>query len=315
MSEVTSRKPDFALGLVFGVVVFGLSLWHSLFIAHGCYGNYGLILHPGRLLVLTYITYVAIRRAHVLPGMIAGALAATVWVVPWVVGSSLGGTWGIGDIAQTLLVAVTFGASLGAVLATLSWLVRLLWRRITGRLPKEPAPEPCSTVRPGGWLLVSLVLMVAALFVDSVGLSLERDLYDPLSHWIINERLWRGWLDVFKYERALPIALGGLACWSLLRRRRWAGRATAVYLIVAAVLTVARFAAFRYLHVDDTPPLPTEEWEWSVYEMPLMRFTALDDVTLVEAVLRLAACAVGIPYLLRSRRVRDWLKTPGSQGD
>jgi len=30
MSEVTNRKPDFALGLVFGVVIFGLSLWGNI---------------------------------------------------------------------------------------------------------------------------------------------------------------------------------------------------------------------------------------------------------------------------------------------
>jgi len=301
---------DYALAVVCGIVVLGLSFWHSLSIAHGCYINDGLIHQPGSPIVLAYVVYVCLRHSRPLLGVVVGAAAAAVWGVPFWVSHTVGGKWSWWDGTSFSSVVAAVAAGLGLVLSTAAWLAKLIWRRMAGRTQTGASASPGKGRSASGFVLALLTLALLSLFVDSLGWSLGRDLFQPLQYWTEDAPLWEGWLTVFNYERVAPVLLGSLACWSLLRRKRWAGRVTVAYFIVTAAFAVARFAAFRYIRVDDTPPLGFE-WEghWSVYDIAVFRFTALDTVALVEAGLRAALCAVGLAYIARSRRLRDWLSS------
>lgn len=312
--QVKLRSFDYALAIVFGVVVFGLSFWHSIGVAHHNYAHFdkGLVGHPGSILALGYLCYASMRRARPADGLFIGAVAAAAWCTPVL-------SFGIGmrgpaegwEIPLALAVFLAAGAVLGCLLSSLAWLAKLAWRGIRKR-PAHDGRSRSTRWKPASRMTMALlVLSLASLLFDSFGWSMGRNLYHPLSWWWGDGQMWEGWIAIFAWERAFPVVTGGLACWALLRRKHWAGRASIAYLAVTAVLAFARFAAFRYIRVGDVPPFNPNEWPdlWTI-DIGFSGFSQLDAVALVEACIRNVIATLGTVYIIRSRRFRDWLAPP-----
>lgn len=261
------------------------------------------------LLLLAYTLFEGFRQARPLSGLFIGLLGFLSFGVPFTVGEFLYYDYA-GEALNHMALLGTMagiGAGLGLVAGSAGWLFRRLRRRGPAVAPE---PVPRSPLR--GWLLVLGLVLVVALLAEGVAwgsamssLAVFRSMIDTL-------RLWSGWDALHRYGRMALVVLAGLSAYAVLRRWRWARVAVVGYFVAGLVVTLARAWFFHSAGLT-VPPLefgvlpPGDsgfQYVNFTIPLPLLPFESLVRLNLVEVGVRVLACAVGIPYLVRSERAR-----------
>jgi hypothetical protein len=159
------------------------------------------------------------------------------------------------------------------------------------------------------------MLMAVVPLVESVMLATETWFCYAYEFWTLDHRAFLiGGETIVLYERAVIVALAGLATFGVVKRKRWARGVMVAYLFSAllltlllldARLTVGQWFVDRLLarHLRLTQGRP-----WNLtHDFPSFPALLL-WASKVEPLLRTIACAVGIPYVLRSRRLKEFLR-------
>jgi hypothetical protein len=219
---------------------------------------------------------------------------------------------GIVDIIAYPLAVIVIGAVIGLAVGTLSWLVGrwLRWRRLTTGI----VPELRSSPRAAGWVLVFAALLILAPLVESLGWALQADFRVVLGLWERGTNPWHGWGIFYRLDRTLLVTLASLAAYGLLRRRSWTKGVTVGYLVAGLLITLVRLQFFRTL------PKDVVELEWmfpanagyvnaNLFMLtPAMPAGSLVGLNVIGAAARSIACLVGIPYVIRSRKLMEFLQ-------
>jgi hypothetical protein len=314
------RRPDLILALVFAEMVVpavirdtaepGLGGLHSL-------GDNPLQYSP-LLLALLYLVFESIRHANPLTGAVVGAFGLSVSSLCMYVGSSYSGRFN----AETLLYVLSFaviGAVLGLVVGTLAWLGRRLFRR-RGRQSTEPDATAWTCLRPTGLLLAVTILLALTPLVESVGWAVQAGIgfREQLAMVIFDnhvpnaDEVYRTWWVLLSLERFVIVVLASAAVYALLRRRPQARGLLVIYMIVGLSFALVRIPVFRFLRMQYAywGFLPTSEYMLANIYMPRPPVTAsvLYQMTYLEAPIRALICAVVLPYVLRSRKLKEFVR-------
>jgi hypothetical protein len=302
------RKPDLVLALIVGEVCVAASIWQAItFLRTG--GGATLYPEPSRI-VLAYIVFECIRQARPLTGAVVGAYGVALWLVPRSV-AELVYSWAF-DIVWGTPAIIGVGAVIGLAVATLSWLVGNWLRR--KRPTADVVPEPLSAPKPAGWVLVLAALLVLAPLAESLGWAFQADFRVALGLWEHGTGPWHGWGIFYRLDRTLTMTLASLAAYGMLGRRRWMRSATVTYLVVGLLVTAVRLVFFRTLPADlvqsgSTTPIGTGYANANLFMLtPAVAVESLVRLNVIDAVVRAIACLVGIPYVLRSRKLTEFLQ-------
>ena len=242
--------------------------------------------------LVTYVLIEGIRHASLLTGAIVGLWAAIVgtwpsFIVESVIRSSLDMPWNgrlawVGMLAMVprMLTYAAGGLGLGLLVSLIPWLVHR----------HEPLP-PRTDAKPrptGGLLVVTMIFAVVPL-VATLGLSRRVDWllqsYAAGQHWS------PAVLALFNAEtagRILVLVVGVVATFLFFMRKPIA-RPLTVLLLGLAVIA----ALFRVFEASRIPLPGTAGWR---------QFQSVLDI--LDVVVTVLAAGLGIPYFLRSQRLR-----------
>ena len=260
------------------------------------------------LLVVAYTLFEGARHARPLSGLFVGTLGLLSIGVPYAIGEMLYFKYPGAELESMARLGLMAGAgaATGLVAASGGWLVRRLRRLGPAETRQEPG-EPLA-----GWLLVLVVALAVLLLGDSVAWGSETSTRWIFGQMVESLHLWPGWNAFHRFGRMLLVVLGSVAVYAAARRRRWARPAVAGYFAAGLVIVMAR-AWFLFSAELAMPPLefgampassPGLDCFVLAASVPGVPFEALVSWNLVDAGVRLLACAVGIPYIIRSERAR-----------
>lgn|GEM_PF-2377310 len=306
------REPDLALALIVGEVCLAASIWHAITVFRTG-GGATLYPEPSRI-ILAYIAFECIRQARPHTGMVVGAYGIALSVVPRAI-VDLAHTTTLAGIVLIILYAlgvIGVGALVGLAIATLSSLVGKWLRR--GRPTASVVREPQSAPGPTGWVLVLTALLVFAPLAESLGWAFQADFRVVLGLWGRGTNPWQGWGIFYRLDRTLLVTLASVAAYGLLKRRSWTKGVTVGYLVAGLLITLVRLQFFRSL------PRDAVELEWMLPAntgyvnanlfmlTPAVGVGSLIRLNVIGAVIRAIACLVGIPYVLMSKQLRQFLQ-------
>jgi hypothetical protein len=299
------QKPDLALALVVAAVMLTRGIWLVARAAENP-GTLGALQDPLTVFLLGYILYESLHCARPATGAIVGAIATALLVLPHL--AHQWDLWGLHwEAVAEALITVASGAVLGVILSSGAWLIRLMFK------PRTPAETPMARprpVRPGGWLLAALVTLAATVVAESLVWALELDggYRLPLYRYFKEHAaFWSGWPRALSFYRPAFVLLSLLAVYSALRRARPARTAVVSYLALGLLLSVLRTVLYRSVGLHAVVIGPRDYvTDIGDVHVPIVPFRSFAVADLVEVACRAAACAVGIPYILRSRRFRAW---------
>jgi hypothetical protein len=314
------RKPDLILALVFAEMVIPAAIRDTA--EPGLSGLHSLGDNPPQysplLLALLYLAFESVRHANPLTGAAIGAFGLSMSSLCMYVGWSYAWRFNGETLLYVLFFAV-LGAVLGLVIGTLAWLGRRLFRRRGGQ-SAEPDATAWTCLRPTGLLLTVVVLLALAPLVESVGWAVQAGigfreqlaavLFD--NHVPNAEEVYRTWWVLLSLERFGVVVLASAAAYALLRRRPLARGLLVVYMVVGLLFALARIPVFRFLRMQHAywGIVPTSEYMLANVYMPRPPVAAsvLYQLTYLEAPVRALVCAVGLPCVLWSKRLKEFLR-------
>jgi len=306
------RKPDLVLALIVAEVCTPLELQSMLTAGKSAYDAHFSYWTPW--VIIAYIVFESLRAARPLNGIFAGVLGATILAMFRIVDYIVFRAQPLGWTLIQALPSVAFGAAFGLVLSALAWPVHRRWEKMRGTQasasPGRTAPQDSSA-----WPLALSMLMAVAPLVESAMLALETWFCYAYEFWTLDHRAFLiGGKTITLYERAVMVALAGLATFGVVKRRPWARGVMVAYLssallftllLLDARLTVERWFVDRLL-ASHLRGAHGGAWNLTHDFPPFPAF--LLWASKAEPLLRAIACAVGIPYVLISRKLKESLQ-------
>jgi len=255
-------------------------------------------------LILAYVLYESIRCARPLAGVLVGAYGFFVFLAGVVAGDLMNLRYRASTSRLLMDSAfVVVGAVLGLVVSTVASLAR--------RRPVRATTEASdvSTARPTGLVLIVAVALAATPLFESVLMTLQLDLNQSIQS-LLDAGGDTAWWRLLAYDRPVVVLLSVLASYALLRRKRLARPAIVMYLAAGLALTVARLLVG--VHLDSLTVVHCPADSGFVYANVGMSYApvALTDYIRacgIEVAVRTAACAVAIPWLFMSGRLKEYL--------
>ena len=288
------RKPDFVLALFVAEVCLGSTIPLG-FLDSGAYGSV-----PVALLVIGCVLYESVRSAWPLTGMLVGAFGFSALIIGYVVGHA---SYSISESLQVGAAFLGIGAAVGLLASTTAWLIRR--KRATTPAPASVLPHQ----RPRGWLLLPVVVLAVAPFLESLLMTLQMDVNRSIQRLLeiggdtVTRRL-------LAYDRPAVLVLSVLAGYALLRRSRWMRPLMTTYLGVGLALALTRMLVGAHLDSQVVMSVPISSGyvyaNAGIQELPIALSVYIRACGL-EVAVRAVACAVGIPWLFLSGGLKRYL--------
>jgi hypothetical protein len=315
------RKPDLILALIFAEMVVPAVIRDTA--EPGLAGivppAYNPLQYSPLLIALLYMAFESIRYANPLAGAAVGAFGLSMSYLCMCVRSAYSGRFDAVTMLSVLFFAA-IGAMLGLATGSLAWLVRRLFRR-RERQSTEPDAMAWTSPRPTGLLLAVIMLLALAPLAESVGWAVQAGIgfREQLAIVLFESRVpnaeevFRTWWMLLSLERFVVVVLASAAAYALLRRRPLARGLLVVYMVVGLLFALARIPVFRFLQMQYAywGLAPTSGYMLANMYMPRPPVAAnvLYGLTYLEVPIRALACAIGLPYVLMSRKLGEFLRS------
>jgi hypothetical protein len=314
------RKPDWALALVFAALVLPAAIPDTIIGLVDSYDDAPFKYRPGTLMLL-YIVLECARKRRPLTGAVVAAFTLALAVLVLALRDVIRQGNSPDLYPSEVLAVVAMGAVLGATIAGIGWFFEWLVRRPPVAYSTQ-RPEPVS-VRPSGVVTVMALAMVLCLLAESAGWAVQAGVgfdtwlgfyLQDSTGWYATVAAWRVVQTLVQLDRLVVVALASLATYAMLKRWRAARGLIVAWGLVALALAVARVMFFRRLGLPDAlgGAVRTSEYTFVNLYMarPALPAPVLFDVMRLEVPVRAALCALGVPYVLLSKRLKEYLGKP-----
>lgn len=165
--------------------------------------------------------------------------------------------------------------------------------------------------------------LVLCLLAESAGWAVQAGVgfHEWLSYYIIDGMGWPAWEATWKVveplvqlDRLVVVALASLSTYAMLKRWRSARALIVAWGLTAFALAVVRVLFFQRLGLPDALGGLTSTSEYTFVNLymatPALPVPVLFDVMRLEVPIRAALCVVGLPYVLLSKRLKEYLGAP-----